>query len=99
MRTIALTRRGGPGILYIMVREVKKRTRGTARISSKHQVTIPAAAMRRAGLRAGDELRIEDAGRGRVVLARPADAILRHAGALTGVYPKGHLEKLRNEWR
>lgn len=82
-----------------MATEVKKRTRGTARISSKHQVTIPAAAMRRAGLRPGDELRIVEAGRGRVVLARTADAILRHAGALTGVYPKGHLEKLRSEWR
>ena len=87
------------GILYIMATEVKKRTSGTSRISSKHQVTIPAAAMRRAGLRPGDELRIEEAGRGRVVLARTADAILRHAGALTGVYPKGSLEKLRNEWR
>lgn len=92
---------GGPGvgILYIVATQVKKRTRGTARISSKHQVTIPAAAMRRAGLRPGDELRIEEAGRGRVVLARKADAILRHAGALTGVYSKGYLDKLRHEWR
>ncbi len=82
-----------------MATEVKKRTRGTTRISSKHQVTIPAVAMRRAGLRPGDELRIVEAGRGRVVLARRTDAIRRHAGALTGVYSKGYLEKLRNEWR
>ena len=77
----------------------RPRTPGTSRISSKHQVTIPAAAMRRAGLRAGDELRIENAGRGRLVFARRAEAILRYAGALTGLYEKGHLEKLRNEWR
>ncbi len=55
--------------------------------------------MRRAGLCPGDVLRIEEAGRGRVVLARTADAIRRHAGALTGLYAKAYLEKLRNEWR
>ena len=39
-----------------MARKVKKRGRGTTRISSKNQVTIPAEALRAAGLRPGDVL-------------------------------------------
>jgi AbrB family looped-hinge helix DNA binding protein len=82
-----------------MAIQVRKRTRGTTRISTKHQVTIPSEAMRRAGLRAGDELVVREVSRGQVVLARRADVILKYAGALTGAYGKGYLDKLRNEWR
>jgi bifunctional DNA-binding transcriptional regulator/antitoxin component of YhaV-PrlF toxin-antitoxin module len=75
------------------------RRRGRSRISAKNQATIPVAALREAGLRAGDEVLVEAAGPGRIVLARAADPIARHAGSLTGTYPKGYLKRLRREWR
>jgi bifunctional DNA-binding transcriptional regulator/antitoxin component of YhaV-PrlF toxin-antitoxin module len=73
--------------------------RGRTRLSAKNQATIPVAALRRAGLRPGDELRVEAAGVGRIVLVRADDLTARHAGRLTGVYPRGALQKLRREWR
>jgi bifunctional DNA-binding transcriptional regulator/antitoxin component of YhaV-PrlF toxin-antitoxin module len=77
--------------------QVKRRRSGTT-ISSKHQVTIPKATMRSAGLRAGDRLRAEADGRGRVLLVREVDPVTRHAGALSGVYRPGELDELRDEW-
>lgn len=76
-----------------------KRQRGYTRVSSKHQVTLPAEAMVRAGLRAGDRLRVTTHRAGEVRLVREADPIDEHAGALTGVYPAGYLDELRKEWR
>jgi bifunctional DNA-binding transcriptional regulator/antitoxin component of YhaV-PrlF toxin-antitoxin module len=82
------------------MRKVKhERRRGRTRISAKNQATIPVDALRRAGLAPGDELVIESAGPGRLVLVRADNVITRHAGRLTGVYPKGYLGKLRREWR
>lgn len=79
--------------------EVKQRSRrGGTTVSSKHQVTIPAHAMRAAGLRTGDRLRAVPEGTGRVLLVREDDPLDRHAGALTGVYRRGELEELRDEW-
>jgi bifunctional DNA-binding transcriptional regulator/antitoxin component of YhaV-PrlF toxin-antitoxin module len=75
------------------------RPRGHTRISRKHQLTIPIGALRKSGLAPGDELRVEAAGSGRIVLVRAVDAAVRHAGRLTGVYPKGYLKRLRREWR
>ncbi len=80
-----------------MLQKVKHRRLG-AKISSKHQVTIPAEAMTRAGLRTGDRLRAEARGPGRVLLVREGDPVERHAGSLTGVYRPGELEELRDEW-
>jgi bifunctional DNA-binding transcriptional regulator/antitoxin component of YhaV-PrlF toxin-antitoxin module len=84
-----------------MAREVKNRSgrRGATTVSSKHQVTIPKAAMTAAGLRAGDRLRAVARGRGRVLLVREEDPIERYAGRLTGVYRPGELDELRDEWR
>lgn len=80
--------------------EVKiRRRRGFTRVSAKNQVTIPAEALCEAGLKPGDELRVWADGGGRIVMTRPGDVIRRYAGALTGVYPKGYLKKLRSEWR
>ena len=76
-----------------------KRVRGRTRISAKNQATIPVEALKRAGLKSGDELRVEAAGPGRIVLVRASDALLRHAGRLTGIYPSGYLAGLRGEWR
>ena len=75
------------------------RQRGCARISAKNQTTIPVAALRRAGLKPGDLLRVESAGAGRIVLTRVEETLAVYAGRLTGVYPKASLEKLRREWR
>ena len=82
-----------------MVRSVKNESspRG-AKISAKHQITIPIAAVTAAGLRTGDRMRAEVKGRGRVLLVRQDDPVARHAGALTGVYGSGELEELRDEW-
>lgn len=77
----------------------KPRRRGRTRISAKNQATLPVDALRRAGLRTGDELQVAAVGPGRIVLTRADDVIARHAGSLTGVYPKGYLGKLRREWR
>lgn len=75
------------------------RRRGRTRISAKNQATLPVDVLRRAGLGPGDEVRVEAAGPGRIVLVRADDLIARHAGSLTGLYPKGYLAKLRREWR
>jgi len=52
-----------------------------------------------AGLRHGDRLRVEASGPGRVVLVREEDPVDRHGGTLTGVYHRGELDELRDEWR
>ena len=78
---------------------VKKRRKGFTRISRKSQATIPVQALRDAGLKPGDEVRVVAAGRGRVLLERETNVVERHAGRLRGVYEKGELEALRDEWR
>jgi bifunctional DNA-binding transcriptional regulator/antitoxin component of YhaV-PrlF toxin-antitoxin module len=75
------------------------RRRGRTRLSAKNQATIPVATLRRAGLRPGDELQVEAAGAGRIVLTRVEETLERYVGRLTGVYPRGSLQKLRREWR
>ena len=82
-----------------MERNVKQHRRRGAKISGKHQITIPIAAMLAAGLQTGDRVRAEADGRGRIVLVREDDPLERHAGALTGVYPPGSRDELRDEWR
>ncbi len=82
------------------MRQVKKhRQRGRTRISIKNQATIPAAALRKAGLKPGDELRVEAAGAGRVVLIHTDNLVEQYAGCRTGTYPNGYLRRLRREWR
>lgn len=69
------------------------------RVSAKNQVTIPVDALRRSGLKSGDELTVESAKGGKIVLARAEDPVMKYAGVLKGVYPPGYLKKLRGEWR
>lgn len=73
---------------------------GTTRVSRKHQVTIPVAAFRTAGLQPGDTLRVEARGAGQVVLTRVEELIERYCGALeTGGQLRADVERLRDEWR
>jgi AbrB family looped-hinge helix DNA binding protein len=88
-----------------MPQEVKKTPRRTrhrdqTRISSKHQVTIPASAFRNAGLKAGDTLRVASARSGEIVLTRIEDLADRYSGSLdTGGALRAQVEGLRDEWR
>ena len=83
------------------MKKVKKRhvRRGRTRISAKNQVTVPVDALRRAGLQPGDELRVEAASSGRILLARSDRPLERFAGSLRDAYPPGYLAELRREWR
>jgi len=68
-------------------------------ISRKNQVTLPVDALREAGLQAGDDLRVQVAGPGRLELVRADELIGEYAGVFDeAVYPVGYLEELRREW-
>ncbi len=88
-----------PQRLPLLSVEKVKHRRGHTRISRKNQATLPAEALRRAGLKPGDELTVEAAGAGRIVLVRAVDLIEKHAGKAPDIYAPGYLEQLRNEWR
>ena len=81
-----------------MTARVKHRRRGYTRVSAKHQVTLPVDALQRAGIRTGDSLRAEVRGPGEVLLVRDEDPVTQFAGALTGAYAIGELDRLRDEW-
>ncbi len=81
-------------------RDRKARPRDRTRVSSKHQVTIPASAFRTAGLEAGDTLRVEARGAGQIVLTRVDELIDRYSGCLdTGGELRASRQELRDEWR
>jgi AbrB family looped-hinge helix DNA binding protein len=68
-------------------------------ISRKNQVTIPAQVMRDAGLAPGDDVRIRNAGPGRIELVKADDLIAQFAGAFDEtVYPPGYLDEVRRGW-
>ena len=71
--------------------------KGMPKISTKHQVTVPVAALEEAGLHAGDQVVIEALGEGEVRIRRGAVSFERAFGALTGSYPPGYLERLDSE--
>lgn len=69
-------------------------------VSSKHQVTIPLAAFRGADLEAGDVLKVESGGTGRVILTRVDELLDRYSGCLqTEGTLRRRVEGLREEWR
>lgn len=80
--------------------EVKQRRRrkGFTRISRKNQVTLPVDVLVRAGLGPGDSLAVELWASGEIVLRREEDPLDRYIGSMTGMYPKGYLRALRDEW-
>jgi AbrB family looped-hinge helix DNA binding protein len=85
-----------------MSRTVKNRARipGGSRVSSKHQVTIPAAAFAAAGLQEGDAVVFEVDGPGRLTMRREADPLEALAGSLVGASDaRRDLERQRDEWQ
>ena len=74
----------------------RRTRRGETRVTAKNQVTIPAAALREAGLAPGDVLVARSDAAGSVLLERVDDPLTRFAGSIS--YPKGYLETLRSEW-
>jgi bifunctional DNA-binding transcriptional regulator/antitoxin component of YhaV-PrlF toxin-antitoxin module len=69
------------------------------RISSKHQVTLPVAALERAGLKGGDEVAIEAEGDNCIVVRRIGRDAKAALGVFDGLYEPGYLERLRAEER
>jgi len=80
--------------------EVKgvRRRRGFTRVSRKNQVTLPVDALAVAGVRPGDTLMVEARATGEIVLRREEDPLERYLGSMTGMYPPGYLDELRDEW-
>lgn len=91
-------RRAPTLVTFTSVRTVKERRRGASRISAKHQVTIPAEALRAAGLAVGERLVAHAEGPGRIVFEREEDVLAEYAGALTGAFEPDELARLRDEW-
>jgi bifunctional DNA-binding transcriptional regulator/antitoxin component of YhaV-PrlF toxin-antitoxin module len=85
-------------VTFTTVREVKNRRRGASRISAKHQITIPAEALRAAGLEVGERVVAHAEGPGRIILEREDDILDEYAGVMTGAYEPGELPRLRTEW-
>ena len=56
------------------------------------------AVLAEAGVRAGERLRVEALGPGRIVLTRAEGGFEDLLGAFGDVYPPGYLKELRGEW-
>ncbi len=75
-----------------------KRERGTTRVSSKNQVTLPVDILRRARLSPGDQLRVGLDATGRLTLTPLVDPILAITGAVPGLAGATDIEAMRNAW-
>jgi bifunctional DNA-binding transcriptional regulator/antitoxin component of YhaV-PrlF toxin-antitoxin module len=67
-------------------------------VSSKHQVTIPVAALREAHVKAGDQLAVQADGRGRLILTVVDDPLEALIGSAPGLSAETDLQALRDEW-
>jgi AbrB family looped-hinge helix DNA binding protein len=67
------------------------------RISSRHQVTLPAESLDAAGLGPGDAVVIEADGAGRIVVYRAVPDLPHALGVFDGLYGSGYLDRLRSE--
>lgn len=68
------------------------------RVSRKNQVTLPVAALRAAGVDAGDVLRVEVEAEGVFRLVRERDPLEALIGSMPGLSAATALEELRDEW-
>jgi bifunctional DNA-binding transcriptional regulator/antitoxin component of YhaV-PrlF toxin-antitoxin module len=67
------------------------------RISRKNQITLPVDALAAADLRAGDEVTIEAARPGELVVRRARREVEVGLGVFEGLYEPGYLDRLRRE--
>jgi bifunctional DNA-binding transcriptional regulator/antitoxin component of YhaV-PrlF toxin-antitoxin module len=83
-----------------MSAEVKdrERRRGRTRVSSKHQITLPVAALAEAHIDVGDEIVVEVTGDGRLSLTRERNRFEKWIGSAPGLSAAADLESLRDEW-
>jgi AbrB family looped-hinge helix DNA binding protein len=88
-------------VATVKVMEYGKRTRvrrgGPARISSKNQVTLPAAVLRKLGLRAGDPIDITEEG-GQIVIRRYRSRFDGVIGTVPGFTEAVDVEASRESW-
>lgn len=75
-----------------------ERRRGTTRVSSKNQVTLPVAALAAARLAVGDVVRVEVVAEGVLRLVRDEDPLERLIGSMPGLERLTDLQALRDEW-
>jgi bifunctional DNA-binding transcriptional regulator/antitoxin component of YhaV-PrlF toxin-antitoxin module len=68
------------------------------RASRHHQLTVPAAVLRAAGLKPGDVVPTRRTGSGRIELVRDSAQPERPSTADPIVYPPGYLDELRAGW-
>ena len=69
-------------------------------ISRKNQITIPKDVLTAAGLSAGDDVRVTNAGPGRIEVTKCDDLVDEYAGIFDdSVYPVGYLESVRRGWQ
>jgi bifunctional DNA-binding transcriptional regulator/antitoxin component of YhaV-PrlF toxin-antitoxin module len=76
----------------------QRRRKGFTRVSAKNQVTLPIDALAVAGLHPGDSLSVEAKGTGEIVLRRELDPLQQYYGSMTGLFSRGYLRELRDEW-
>jgi antitoxin ChpS len=78
---------------------------GMAKISSKHQITLPIETVRRLGLEPGDRLAVRVEGDRIVLRPQPRDWVKYYRGSMKGVYGSTaeeideYIRKERESWR
>lgn len=69
-----------------------------AKLSSKNQIVIPAAARRALGLKPGDLVQFVLRGNRALVLKRPDDLVAALRGLGKGLYGRSYVKRERRAW-
>lgn len=80
------------------VKNKRRRTGATVKISSKNQITLPVAVLEKARLGPGAHVVIAAEAPGRITVRGSDDELADYVGSLPGVWPEGTIERLRDEW-
>lgn len=72
----------------------------SVKVSTKHQISVPSAARRALGIKAGDRLTVEIREEELALKPRPGGAVDRLRGSGQGTYgdPVAYVRALRDEW-